>query len=169
MSEDAKFSHFDDAGNARMVNVGPKMETERVAVAEGRIIMRADAYSMVKAGTMKKGDVLGVARIAGIMAAKKVDSLIPLCHPLMITRADIEFTLDDASHAVVIEATVGITGRTGVEMEALTAVTVSALTIYDMCKAVDKGMEISDVRLLKKSGGKSGEFRRQVTGNRKQD
>lgn len=143
-----------------MVNVGLKDESERIAVAEGRITMMPAAYAMVRAGTMKKGDVLGVARIAGIMAAKKVDNLIPLCHPLAITRADVSFTFDDDKKAVGIEATVGIIGRTGVEMEALTAVSVAALTIYDMCKAVDKGMEISDIRLLRKSGGKSGDYSR---------
>jgi cyclic pyranopterin phosphate synthase len=161
-----KFTHFDDAGNAHMVNVGSKDETERIAVAEGRISMIPSAYDMVRAGSMKKGDVLGVARIAGIMAAKKVDALIPLCHPLAITRADIVFTFDDDNSVIGIEAAVGIIGRTGVEMEALTAVSVAALTIYDMCKAVDKGMEISDIRLMKKSGGKSGNFSRHgsVTG-----
>ncbi|WP_446010548.1 cyclic pyranopterin monophosphate synthase MoaC [Candidatus Electrothrix sp.] len=161
MSQAQELTHFDDAGNACMVNVGLKDETERIAVAEGRIRMTSTAYAMVQAGTMKKGDVLGVARIAGIMAAKKVDALIPLCHPLAITRADIAFTFDDDENAVKIEATVGIIGRTGVEMEALTAVSVTALTIYDMCKAVDKGMEISDIRLKKKSGGKSGDYNRQ--------
>ncbi len=155
-----KFTHFDDAGNARMVDVSGKTETSRVATARGRISMIPAAYEMVQAGTMKKGDVLGVARIAGIMAAKKVDSLIPLCHPLAITKADVLFSFDDASYVIAIEATVGITGRTGVEMEALTAVSVAALTIYDMCKAVDKSMEISDICLVSKSGGKSGEFRR---------
>ena len=153
-------THFDEAGNARMVNVGSKEETERIAVAEGRISMTPTAYAMVRAGTMKKGDVIGVARIAGIMAAKKVDSLIPLCHPLAITKADISFSFDDDGNAVGIEATVGIVGRTGVEMEALTAVSVAALTIYDMCKAVDKGMEITDIRLKSKSGGKSGDYKR---------
>ena len=143
-----------------MVNVGSKEESERIAVAEGRISMTPTAYAMVRAGTMKKGDVIGVARIAGIMAAKKVDSLIPLCHPLAITKADISFSFDDDGNAVEIEATVGIVGRTGVEMEALTAVSVAALTIYDMCKAVDKGMEISAIRLKRKSGGKSGDYKR---------
>lgn len=143
-----------------MVNVGSKEESERIAVAEGRISMTPTAYAMVRAGTMKKGDVIGVARIAGIMAAKKVDSLIPLCHPLAITKADISFSFDDDGNAVEIEATVGIIGRTGVEMEALTAVSVAALTIYDMCKAVDKGMEISAIRLKRKSGGKSGDYKR---------
>jgi cyclic pyranopterin phosphate synthase len=160
MSVAHELTHFDDAGNARMVNVGLKDESERIAVAEGRITMTPVAYAMVRAGTMKKGDVLGVARIAGIMAAKKVDALIPLCHPLAITRADISFTFDDDKKAVEIKATVGIIGRTGVEMEALTAVSIAALTIYDMCKAVDKSMEISDVRLKRKSGGKSGDYSR---------
>jgi len=153
-----KFSHFDDAGNARMVDVSGKVETVRVATAEGRISMIPAAYEMVQAGTIKKGDVLGVARIAGIMAAKRVDSLIPLCHPLAITKADVSFSFHDESYTIGIEATVGISGRTGVEMEALTAVSVAALTIYDMCKAVDKEMEILQVRLVKKSGGKSGDF-----------
>jgi len=151
-------SHFDEAGNARMVDVGSKGETLRVATAHGRISMIPEAYAMVQAGTMKKGDVLGVARIAGIMAAKRADTLIPLCHPLAITKADVSFSFHDESHSIAIEATVGITGRTGVEMEALTAVSVAALTIYDMCKAVDKGMEIFDIYLVRKSGGKSGEF-----------
>jgi cyclic pyranopterin phosphate synthase len=155
-----ELTHFDAAGNARMVDVGPKQATERVAVAEGRISMTPSAYAMVRAGTMKKGDVLGVARIAGIMAAKKVDALIPLCHPLAITKADVAFTFDDHGSTVGIEASVGIVGRTGVEMEALTAVSVAALTIYDMCKAVDKGMEISGIRLISKSGGRSGDYNR---------
>lgn len=141
-----------------MVDVSGKVENVRVATAEGRISMIPEAYEMVQAGTMKKGDVLGVARIAGIMAAKKVDSLIPLCHPLAITKANVSFSFYDDANTIGIEATVGITGRTGVEMEALTAVSVAALTIYDMCKAVDKGMEISGIRLVKKSGGKSGDF-----------
>jgi len=158
------FSHFDDAGNARMVDVGGKKQTRRIATAHGRISMTPEAYAMVRAGTMKKGDVLGVARIAGIMAAKKVDSLIPLCHPLAITKADVAFSFHDDTQSIIIEATVGITGRTGVEMEALTAVSIAALTIYDMCKAVDKGMEISEIHLVRKSGGKSGEFVRKSDG-----
>ena len=163
MSTEKKFTHFDDAGNARMVDVSAKAETTRLATAEGSITMVPEAYEMVRAGTMKKGDVLGVARTAGIMAAKKVDSLIPLCHPLAITRADVSFSFHDESYTIGIEATVGITGRTGVEMEALTAVSVAALTIYDMCKAVDKSMEISTIRLVKKSGGKSGDFVRSAS------
>ncbi len=154
----AGLSHFDGEGNARMVDVSGKSATVRRATAAGRISMSPEAFAMVRQGTMKKGDVLGVARIGAIMAAKRVDSLIPLCHPLAITSVDVGFSFDDNAHAIDIRATVGITGRTGVEMEALTAVSVAALTIYDMCKAVDKGMVISDIRLLEKSGGKSGDF-----------
>lgn len=156
----AEFTHFDAAGQARMVDVGGKAETERVAVAESRISLCPEAYAMVKAGTMKKGDVLGVARLAGIMAAKQTSALIPLCHPLAISGAEVAFAFNDERHSIIIEASVRITGRTGVEMEALTAVSFAALTIYDMCKAVDKGMEISQIRLMKKSGGRSGEFSR---------
>ncbi len=157
---ESSFSHFDEAGRARMVDVGGKNESRRVAVAAGRVFMSPKAFSMVKAGTAAKGDVLGVARIAGIMAAKKVDGLIPLCHPLLIDKINVEFRLCDAENRIDIEATVGITGKTGVEMEALTAVSVAGLTIYDMCKAIDKSMVIGDIRLLEKSGGKSGEYRR---------
>lgn len=155
-----QFSHFDEAGQAWMVDVGAKAETVRVAVAEGQISLLPVAYEMVKAGTMKKGDVLGVARLAAIMAAKQTSALIPLCHPLAISGAEVIFSFDDKRHSIRIEASVRINGRTGVEMEALTAVSVAALTIYDMCKAVDKGMEISQIRLMKKSGGRSGDFSR---------
>ncbi len=162
MADDAKnrLSHFDADGKAVMVDVGAKQQTQRVAVAAGSVSMSAEAFALVRSGSMAKGDVLGVARIAGIMAAKKVDSLIPLTHPLMIDRAEVDFSFDERRSAVDIEATVAITGKTGVEMEALTAVSVAALTIYDMCKAVDKTMEINHIRLLKKSGGKSGDFSR---------
>ena len=153
-----EFTHFDADGNAVMVDVSRKIETERVATASGVITLSQEAYDLVKSGSMSKGDVLGVARIAGIMAAKKVDSLIPLCHPLAVTKINIDFTYLDQKKQIVIEATVGITGKTGVEMEALTAVSVTALTIYDMCKAVDKAMVISDICLQKKTGGKSGTF-----------
>jgi len=153
-----EFTHFDASGNARMVDVSDKSETSRQATAAGSIAMSRQVFDMIRQGTVKKGDVLGVARIAGIMAAKKVDQLIPLCHPLAITGVDIAFSFNDARCAVDIEATVSITGRTGVEMEALTAVSTAALTIYDMCKAVDKTMVISEIRLLRKSGGKSGPF-----------
>ncbi|MBM9603151.1 cyclic pyranopterin monophosphate synthase MoaC [Desulfopila inferna] len=152
------FTHFDESGNAIMVDVSGKQDTERAAVAAGVVTMSSEAYSLVKSGSMKKGDVLGVARIAGIMAAKKVDSLIPLTHPLMITRTTVDFVLNDENCAIEIQATVGITGKTGVEMEALTAVSVAALTIYDMCKAIDKSMVIRDIKLLRKSGGKSGNY-----------
>jgi len=158
MVEEGQFTHFDDSGNARMVDVSKKGETVRQATAAGSITMSRQAYDMIRQGTVKKGDVLGVARIAGIMAAKKVDQLIPLCHPLAITGVDIAFSFNDAQCTIDVEATVSITGRTGVEMEALTAVSTAALTVYDMCKAVDKTMVISNIRLLRKSGGKSGLF-----------
>ena len=153
-----EFSHFDAEGNAIMVDVGKKNETKRVATASGKITMSQEAYDLVRSGSIAKGDVLGVARIAGIMAAKKVDSLIPLCHPLAVTKINIDFSYNDDSRQIEIEAVVGITGKTGVEMEALTAVSITALTIYDMCKAVDKAMVISDICLKKKTGGKSGTF-----------
>ncbi len=159
--KDKIFTHFDESGNAVMVDVSGKQDTERAAVAAGVITMSSEAYNLVKSGSMKKGDVLGVARIAGIMAAKKVDSLIPLTHPLMITKTAVDFVLNDENCAIEIQSTVGITGKTGVEMEALTAVSVAALTIYDMCKAVDKSMVIGDIKLLRKSGGKSGNYSRE--------
>jgi cyclic pyranopterin monophosphate synthase len=152
------FTHFDQHGNARMVDVGSKQETGREALAAGNICMSEKAYQLVKSGTIAKGDVLGIARIAGVMGAKKVSDLIPLTHPLMISKINVDFRLNDVDHSIDIFATVGITGKTGVEMEALTAVSVAALTIYDMCKAVDKGMEIGKIRLLKKTGGKSGTY-----------
>lgn len=151
-------SHFDSEGNAVMVDVGNKQATERVAHAAGTIAMSREAFDLVKSGSIKKGDVLGIARIAGIMAAKKVDALIPLTHPPMITKVSVDFELVDESSTIEISAMVGICGKTGVEMEALTAVSVAALTIYDMCKAVDKTMVIDNIRLLKKTGGKSGTF-----------
>ena len=154
----AEFTHFDDQGNAVMVDVGGKTATVRVANAAGSITMSPRAFEMVKAGTMSKGDVLGIARVAGIMAAKKVDSLIPLCHPLLISKINIDFAYHDEDNSIEILATVGMSGQTGVEMEALTAVSIAALTIYDMCKAVDKSMVIGDIRLLKKTGGKSGTY-----------
>ncbi len=155
------FTHFDESGNARMVDVSGKTETVRVADAVGNIKMSARAFELVKSGTIAKGDVLGIARIAGVMAAKKVDALIPLAHPLMISKVTLDFTYRDSDNSIDIFATVGICGKTGVEMEALTAVSVAALTIYDMCKAVDKSMIISDIRLLKKTGGKSGTYIRE--------
>jgi len=162
-SKKSAFTHFDSEGNAVMVDVSKKQETERIAHAAGSISMSKEAFELVKSGSIKKGDVLGVARIAGIMAAKKVDTLIPLTHPLMITKVSLDFVLHDKDCTIEIGATVGICGKTGVEMEALTAVSVAALTIYDMCKAVDKTMVIGTIRLLKKTGGKSGVFIREDT------
>ena len=158
MTPKDSFTHFDDSGNARMVDVGSKSDTNRLAIAAGRVIMEPETCRMVREGATAKGDALGVARIAGIMAAKKVDTLIPLCHPLAVNRVDIDFQFLDDGRSIGIEATASVNGKTGVEMEALTAVSVAALTLYDMCKAVDKRMVIADIRLLKKSGGKSGEF-----------
>jgi cyclic pyranopterin phosphate synthase len=160
-----KLTHFDDEGKARMVDVSGKGLTNRVAVASGSISMKVDTLRLIKQGKIEKGDVLGVARVAGIMAAKKTSGLIPMCHPLSITSVAIDFTIDDKKKSVDIKSTVKVTGQTGVEMEALTATSVAALTIYDMCKAVDKEMVIEEIMLLEKSGGKSGTFRR--SGKRK--
>ena len=151
-------THFDAAGQAHMVDVGAKDETVRVALAAGSIRMLPDTLQLVAAGSAKKGDVLGVARIAGIMAAKRTSELIPLCHPIALTRVAVEFDVDAAAAAVHCRARAETRGRTGVEMEALTAVQVALLTVYDMCKAVDRGMTITDVRLLEKHGGKSGDW-----------
>ena len=148
-------THFDDHGQAHMVDVGAKSPTHRVAIAEGRIEMQPATFDIVRHGTAKKGDVLGVARIAGIMAAKQTSNLIPLCHPLALTRVAVEFELLPEQHAVRCEATVETHGKTGVEMEALTAVQVALLTVYDMCKAVDKTMVMTGVHVLEKRGGKS--------------
>ena len=156
----AGFTHFDKEGKARMVDVSDKAETERVATAKGSVIMQPTTLALIKEGGVKKGDVLSVARLAGIMGAKKTPELIPLCHPLALTSVQVDLTLDEARNAVDITATCKLTGKTGVEMEALTAVSVAALTVYDMCKAVDKGMQIVDIRLTHKSGGKSGTFER---------
>ncbi|MEO3473820.1 cyclic pyranopterin monophosphate synthase MoaC [Roseomonas sp. CAU 1739] len=150
-------THFDAAGRAAMVDVSAKDETSRTATARGRIVMQPATLALIREGRAGKGDVLGVARIAGIMAAKKTSELIPLCHPLMISKVTVDLE-PEGENAVAIEATVALNGRTGVEMEALTAVTVAALTVYDMVKAVDRGMRIEDVRLVHKAGGKSGEF-----------
>jgi cyclic pyranopterin phosphate synthase len=153
-----EFTHFDAKGDARMVDVSSKDESERVAVASGRIVMQQATLAKIMAGDMKKGDVLSVARLAGIMGAKRTPDLIPLCHPLNLSSVAVELTCDPAHSAVEITATTKITGRTGVEMEALTAVAVAALTVYDMCKSVDRGMRIGDIRLRHKSGGKSGTY-----------
>lgn len=156
-------THFDEHGNAVMVDVSAKKETIRSATAAGFVTMNKEAYEKVRSGSVKKGDVIGVARVAGIMAAKKVDSLIPMTHPLMITQSNVDFVFHDEECVIEILSTVGITGKTGVEMEALTAVSVAALTIYDMCKAIDKSMVIGDIKLLRKSGGKSGDYIRETT------
>lgn len=154
------FSHFNDSGRARMVDVSEKAETVRTAVAAGRVIVNAETFELIKTGGMKKGDVLATAQIAGIMGAKRTSEVIPMCHPIMLTGVDIDLSLNEAEHAVEIQATAKCTGATGVEMEALTAVSVAALTVYDMCKAVQRDIEITDIRLLKKTGGKSGVFER---------
>lgn len=153
-----KFTHFDEEGRSRMVDVSVKKVTKREAVAKGRVKMRAETLKMIMERKIKKGDVLNVARIAGIMSAKKTSDFIPMCHPLEITGIDIDFRPSIETRDIEIESRVKVIGRTGVEMEALTSVSVAALTIYDMCKAVDKDMVISDIRLEEKRGGKSGEY-----------
>ena len=153
-----KLTHFDNTGNARMVDVGDKDVTERVAVARATVTMQAATLKQIATRKAKKGDVLAVAQLAGIMAAKKTPDLIPLCHPLALNSVDVKLTLDAKRRAVDIEATCKLKGRTGVEMEALTAASVAALTVYDMCKSVDRGMVISGVKLVHKSGGKSGTY-----------
>lgn len=154
----SELTHLDAEGHARMVDVGAKDETQREAVARGAVLMRAETVQMIVAGEAPKGDVLAIARIAGIMAAKRTPEIIPLCHPLLLTHVAVEVWPDPDGAAVRIEATVRTTGKTGVEMEALTAVSAAALTIYDMCKAVDRAMRISDIRLAQKRGGRSGEI-----------
>ena len=156
----SKLTHFNAKGEAHMVNVSNKVETRRMAIAEGRIQMQTQTLNMILEGGHKKGDVLGIARLAGIMAAKKTSELVPLCHPLPLTQISVDLSPDRSEASVVCRATAETVGRTGVEMEALTAVQVALLTVYDMCKAVDRGMTISDVRLLEKSGGKSGTWTR---------
>jgi cyclic pyranopterin phosphate synthase len=151
-----KLTHVDKAGRPRMVNVGAKADTNRVAIAKGLVKMQPETFKLIQSGKTVKGDVLTTAQLAGITAAKKTPDLIPLCHPILITNISIEFTPDKANSTIGITATVESTGKTGVEMEALTAVAVTALTIYDMCKAVDRGMKIDNIRLVRKSGGKSG-------------
>jgi len=151
-----ELTHIDDAGNAKMVDVTGKDDSRREATAAGRVKMKPATFKLIKKGEIAKGDVLAAARLAGIMAAKKTPQLIPLCHPILLGEVRVELNLDEAGSAVEITATVKSTGKTGVEMEALTAVAVAALTIYDMCKAVERGIRIEDIRLIKKSGGKSG-------------
>jgi cyclic pyranopterin phosphate synthase len=154
----AGLTHFDEQGNARMVDVGGKEVTERVATAQGSVLMQPATIALIRQGGIKKGDVLSVARLAGIMGAKKTPDLIPLCHPLSLSSVTVDLSVDEARNAVDIAATCKLTGKTGVEMEALTAVSIAALTVYDMCKAVDKGMRLTDIRLTHKSGGKSGTY-----------
>ena len=156
----SKLTHFNEKGAVHMVDVGNKDITHRIAVAGGSINMKSETLALIKEGGHKKGDVLGIARTAGIMGAKKTSELIPLCHPLSLTHVSIELTIDEDKKSVRCECRAETDGKTGVEMEALTAVQVTLLTIYDMCKAVDRGMIISDIRLLEKSGGKSGEWKR---------
>ncbi len=159
MTEEPRLSHLDESGRARMVDVTAKDETVRVAVARGRIVMRPETLRLLVSGEIAKGNVLTTAQVAGIMAAKRTHELIPMCHPLLLTGIAVDLEPSEAASAVEITATVRTTGKTGVEMEALTAVAVAGLTVYDMCKAVDRGMRIEDVRLVEKSGGKSGEWK----------
>lgn len=158
ISED--FTHFDARGSARMVDVGEKPKTQRTAIAAGRVRVNADTFALIRTGGVKKGDVLTVAQVAGIMAAKRTPDIIPMCHPIAITGVELSLSLNEVALAVDIEATVSCTGETGVEMEALTAVSAAALTVYDMCKAVQRDIVIEDIRLLRKSGGQSGDYER---------
>ncbi len=155
---DMELNHFDSDGNAVMVDVSDKAETDRIAIAKGKIKMSREIFTRIQAGDIKKGDVLGVARIAGIMATKRTSDLIPMCHPLMLTKSTIEFELNEMDCSITAICTTKIVAKTGVEMEALTGVSVTLLTIYDMCKAVDKSMLISEIHLVSKSGGKSGDY-----------
>ncbi|MDX2141425.1 MAG: cyclic pyranopterin monophosphate synthase MoaC [Chloroflexota bacterium] len=155
----ANLTHIDSAGNARMVDVGAKPDSERIAIAEGSVVMQAETLRLIRDGAIKKGDVLTIARIAGLMAAKRTSEWIPLCHPIPLTHLDVEIVLNETMSAAHITATARTVGKTGVEMEALTAVTAAALTIYDMAKAVDRSMRITDVRLLEKRGGAHGDYK----------
>lgn len=154
-----RLSHLDETGRARMVDVTAKGDTVREAEARGRIVMLPETLALIQEGGLPKGDVLAVAQVAGVMAAKRTHELIPMCHPLLLTGVDVRLTPNEAEHAVDIAAIVRTTGKTGVEMEALTAVAIAALTVYDMCKAVDRGMRIESVRLVRKTGGKSGDLK----------
>lgn len=159
-----KLTHIDESGRARMVDVGQKDVTERLAVARGAVVMQPETLQLIMEGNVKKGDVLTVAELAGVMAAKRTSELIPLCHPLLLNQIDVRCTPDPQTNQVKIEATVRVSGKTGVEMEALTAVSVAGLTIYDMAKAVDRTMRLTDVRLVVKEGGRSGSFRGEEEG-----
>ena len=156
------FTHFNEQGRAKMVDVGEKPVSVRTAVAAGRVLVNAETFALIRSGGMKKGDVLTVAQVAGVMGAKRTPELIPMCHPILIDGIDLDLRLDEEHCAVEIRATVSCAGRTGVEMEAITAVSTAALTVYDMCKAVQKDMVISDIRLLRKSGGVHGDFERKA-------
>jgi cyclic pyranopterin phosphate synthase len=156
-----RLTHIDNFGRAHMVDVSEKADTVRIAVARGEVRMKPDTLALIKKGAMAKGDVLAVSQVAAVMGAKKTPELIPMCHPLLLTGIDVSFHINEGESKVEIEAVVKLAGKTGVEMEALNAVSVGLLTIYDMCKAVDKGMIISNIRLVSKSGGKSGEFQRE--------
>lgn len=156
----SELTHLDQRGNARMVDIGDKAITSRVATAAAEVSMLPQTFRLLVDGSHKKGDVLAVARVAGIQAAKKCADLIPLCHPLMLTKVTVDFEMDAEAHRVLISASCAVDGKTGVEMEALTAASVAALTIYDMCKAVDRGMVVSNIRVLEKKGGKSGDYTR---------
>ncbi|RLC61230.1 MAG: cyclic pyranopterin monophosphate synthase MoaC [Chloroflexi bacterium] len=158
LNGDVKLTHLDEEGRVQMVDVGAKADTERVAVAKGEVVMRPETLRLILEQGIPKGDVLAVAQVAGIMAAKRTPDLIPLCHPLLLTKADVDFHVEEEGSRIEITATVRCRGKTGVEMEALTAVSVAALTIYDMAKAVEKTMRIGNIRLVRKSGGKSGEW-----------
>ncbi|NLL58927.1 MAG: cyclic pyranopterin monophosphate synthase MoaC [Firmicutes bacterium] len=158
---DKTFTHFNKQGRGRMVDVSEKKSTHRLARAQAKIFMKEETLQKIKEGAMAKGDVLGVAQVAGIMGAKRTPDLIPMCHPLLITGVDMEFKFVEEESCLVVEATVKVNGQTGVEMEALTSVSIAALTVYDMCKAVDREMEIRQIRLLEKKGGKSGHFYRE--------
>jgi len=160
--KEKELTHFNREGRAHMVDVGNKEDTQRVAIAEGAIIMQPETLSMIKDNKIAKGDVLGVAQVAGIMAAKKTSEIIPMCHPLMLTGVDVNFLINENENKIIIQSKVKTVGKTGVEMEALIAVAAAGLTIYDMCKAVDRGMAIESIYLLEKSGGKSGHFLRSI-------
>lgn len=161
MPLETELTHFDEEGRSRMVDVGDKKSTRREAVARGVVFMKPETFQKIQGKEIKKGDVLGVARVAGIMAAKKTPDIIPMCHPIAITGVDVYFYPDKEKSAIEVEAVVRTIGQTGVEMDALMSVSVAALTIYDMCKAIDKGMRISEIRLMKKTGGKSGDYVRE--------
>jgi len=156
--EEKELTHFNTEGRAHMVDVGSKEDTQRVAIAQGTVFMQTETLNMIKDKKIAKGDVLAVAQIAGIMAAKRTSGIIPMCHPLMLTSVDIHFTINEKENKIIIQSKVKTMGKTGVEMEALTAVAAAGLTIYDMCKAIDRGMVIESIYLLEKSGGKSGHF-----------